>query len=116
MKQVPVDDDSSSSSDSDSSSSSSVNGETFKGKVDVQLLAKDTDEECYQNHKSRVLHRPGASSNVLLCGRRISTHYVNLKDGASFKWARCSACFRGEVLSSADQLVAAFHAVRAKRA
>ena len=107
----------SSSSDSDSSSSSeSVNEEVLRSKVDTQLLAKDTDEECFQNRKSRVLHRPGATPNVLLCGRRITANYVYLKDGASFKWARCSSRFRGEVLSNADQLVAAFDAVRAKRA
>ena len=104
-----------SSSDS-SSSSESVDEEHFVERVVPDGIHKDTLEELYQHKKSRVLHRPGAGSGVLLCGRKINENYRHLKEGASFKWARCTGCFRGEVITSATQVVEALNALRAKRA
>lgn len=31
--------------------------------------------------------------------------YVFLPDGASFQWARCSLCFKGQVITKVDDMV-----------
>ena len=104
-----------SSSDS-SSSSESVEEEHFVERVMPDGIHKDTLEELYQHKKSRVLHRPGAGAGALLCGRKINENYRHLKEGASFKWARCTGCFRGEVITSSTQVADALDSLRAKRA
>ena len=105
-----------SSDSSSSSSSSSVNEEKLHKKMVGDGYVKHTSEESFQHRKTKVLHRPGKVKGLLLCGRRCNDNYLHLGDGASFHWPRCSGCFRGEVLTSADQLVEAFDKVRAKRA
>ncbi len=109
------DSDSSSSSD-DSSSSDSINEEELHAKINGDGYVKHTSEQCFQHRKTKMLHRPGRSSGLLLCGRRCNDNYLNLKDGAPFHWPRCTGCFRGEVLTTAEQLVEAFDQVRAKGA
>ena len=50
--------DSSSSSD-DESSSSSVNAEELHSKINGDCYVKHTSERCFQNRKTKMLHRPG---------------------------------------------------------
>ena len=107
--------DSSSSSD-DESSSSSVNAEELHSKINGDCYVKHTSERCFQNRKTKMLHRPGKAEGLLLCGRRCNDNYLELQDGASFHWPRCTACYRGEVLTTAEQLVEAFDKVKAARA
>ena len=101
------DSDSSSSSDG-SSSSESINEEELHAKINGDGYVK-------QHRKTKMLHRPGKSTGLLLCGRRCNDNYLFLKDGAPFHWPRCTGCFRGEVLTTTDQLVEAFDKVRARR-
>ena len=93
-----------SSSDSSTSSSESIDEENFVEKTMPASIHKDTLEELFQHKKSRVLHRPGASAGQLLRGRKCNENYRHLEEGASFRWARCSICFKGEVLTSAPQI------------
>lgn len=106
--------DETSSSDSSSSTSDAAE-EDLQNKCGAVLPFKDIQEPCYQHNKSRVLHRPSKREGVLACGRRVGSTYKYLASGASLKWARCSGCFRGEVLTNVDQIVDAFDRVRQKR-
>ena len=106
---------SSSSSSDDASSSGSVNEEELQTKINGDCYVRHTSERCFQNRKTKMLHRPGKSAGLLLCGRRCNENYLELKDGASFHWPRCTGCFRGEVLTTAEQLVEAFDKVKAAR-
>ena len=105
-----------SSSDSCSSCSESVDEEHFVERAMPDSIHKDTLEELHQHKKSRVLHRPGAGAGMLLCGRKINENYRRRKEGASFRWARCTGCFRGEVIAKAAQVVEALDSLKAKRA
>ena len=107
--------DSSSSSSDDDSSSGSVNEEELHSKINGDCYVRHTSERCFQNRKTKMLHRPGKTAGLLLCGRRCNENYLELKDGASFHWPRCTGCFRGEVLTTAEQLVEAFDKVKAAR-
>ena len=77
---------------------------------------KDTLEELFQHKKSRVFHRPGAITGQLLCGRKFNENYMRLKKGASFRWAHCAECLKGEVITKPAQMAGALDALRAKRA
>ena len=107
--------DSSSSSDSSESSSESVNEEELHEKLNGDSYLKNTSEPIHQHRKTKMLHRPGRAAGTLLCGRRLNDNYAFLKDGASFHWPRCTGCFRGDVLSTVDQMADAFDKVRAQR-
>lgn len=106
---------SSSGDSSSSSSSSSACEEPLQQKYAVSGESKDCDEPVYQHKKSRVLHRPNKVAGLLACGRRIGSVYNFLEQGASFKWARCSLCFKGEVITKVQDLADALSAVHAKR-
>ena len=87
---------SSSSDDSSDSDSSSVH-EEFMVRMHCEssaALSNDLDDPCYQHKRSKVLHLPNEEKSTFLCGRRIADSYVFLQRGASFKWPRCTACFR----------------------
>ena len=106
----------SSSDDTSSSSSSSLAcEEPLQQKYGLGSETRDCDEPVYQHKKSRVLHRPNKVSGLLACGRRIGSGYNFLEHGASFKWARCSLCFKGEVISKVQDLAEALANVHAKR-
>lgn len=102
------------SSDDSSSSTSSANEERLEQKFASSVTLDYTGPLC-QHKKSRVLHKPNKTDGLLLCGRRIGTGYNFLQQGASFKWARCSLCFKGEVASNVDELVEAFDNARRKK-
>lgn len=84
-------------------------------KINGDGYVKHTSEPCFQHRKTKMLHRPGKTTGMLLFGRHCNDNHVHLKDGASFHWPRCTG-FRGEVLTTAEQLVEAFGRVRAKGA
>ena len=106
---------SSSGDTSSSSSSSSACEEPLQQKYGLSGETRDCDEPVYQHKKSRVLHRPNKVSGLLACGRRIGSGYNFLEHGASFKWSRCSLCFKGEVISKVQDLAEAMENIHAKR-
>ena len=108
---------SSSSDDSSDSDSSSVHEELMVRMhcESSAVLANDLDEPCYQHKRSKVLHLPNEEKSTFLCGRRIADSYVFLQHGASFKWPRCSGCFRGQVITTPGGLADAFDMARQSR-
>jgi hypothetical protein len=106
---------SSSGDTSSSSSSSSACEESLQQKYALSGETRDCDEPVYQHKKSRVLHRPNKVAGLLACGRRIGSGYNFLEHGASFKWARCSLCFKGEVITKVQDLADAMAAAHARR-
>ena len=58
----------------------------------------DIDEHLFQNRKSKVVHRV-SQEGTTVCGICANDKYEYLPNGASFKWARCGRCFKGEVIS-----------------
>ena len=100
---------------SSSSSSSSAQEEPLQQKYALDDEVKDCNEPVYQHKQSRVLHRPNKVAGSLACGRRLGDNYRFLEQGASFKWARCSLCFKGEVITKTDQLAEAMAAIHARR-
>ena len=105
-----------SSDDSSSSSSSScAQEEPLQQKYALDGEVKDCNEPVYQHKQSRVLHRPNKVAGSLACGRRLGDNYRFLEQGASFKWARCSLCFKGEVITKTEQLAEAMAAIHARR-
>ena len=107
--EVLVSDDS---SESSSSSSSSALEESLHMDFGMKNEAKECPGPLYQHKKSRVLHKPSKRDDVLFCGRRIGNSYNFLETGASFKWARCSFCFKGEVVTTVDGLVEKFEKLK----
>ena len=103
-----------------SSSSSSEDTSELEEDIKHKMLPVEDEPEVpgplYQHFKSRVLHRPGASDTALRCGRRASGAYRWLPEGASFQWARCAFCFRGEVLATKSQVVSRLDTLRNARA
>ena len=100
---------------SSSSTSSSAHEEPLQQKYALDGEVKDCNEPVYQHKQSRVLHRPNKVAGSLACGRRLGDNYRFLEQGASFKWARCSLCFKGEVITKTDQLAEAMAAIHARR-
>ena len=102
-------------SSTSSSETSSANEEVLQKKCGSMAIQPDITIECFQHKKSRVLHKPQTDKSVFVCGRRNGPTYSHLPDGASFKWPRCSGCFKGEVITTRDGLADALDRVRAKR-
>ncbi|CAL1134654.1 unnamed protein product [Cladocopium goreaui] len=100
---------------SSSSTSSSAQEEPLQQKYALYGEVKDCNEPVYQHKQSRVLHRPNKVAGSLACGRRLGDNHRFLEQGASFKWARCSVCFKGEVITKTDQLAEAMAAIHARR-
>ena len=103
---------SNSSSNSSPISSDRVNEEEFVERVMPDGLRKETLWELFQHNKSRFLHR---RANCFVEGKSMTTNYLHLKEGASFRWARCAGCFKGEVLTKPEQMADALDALCAKR-
>ena len=106
----------SSTSGDDSDSDSSVDEEDMARKHgNLSTFWDDIGEPCYQQKKSKGLHLPGSSQGTLKCGRRVIVGYSYLPDGASFQWARCSVCFKGQVITNAGDMADAMDAIRRRR-
>ena len=70
----------------------------------------------WRNCKSHVVHKCSTRRNQTICGRLVSTpNFEMLENGCSTVNARCSRCFKGEVVSSMEGLVDALDAAKSKR-
>ncbi len=70
----------------------------------------------WRNLRSKVVHKVSFCSTMTFCGRAVGvSRFEFLQDGCSALFARCSLCFKGEVISSADGLADALQSVRSKR-
>ena len=70
----------------------------------------------WRNIRSHVVHKCSAINRQTVCGRLADDeHFELLCEGCSTINARCSRCFRGEVVSSVDGLVEALDQSKAKR-
>ena len=104
---APVNSSSSSSDDSSSESSSEASScceERLQNLHGSALPISEVPGPILQHRKSRVLHKPAKQDGFLACGRKRGAQYELLENGASLKWARCSNCFKGETLSSRNQM------------
>ena len=110
----PEEDDASSeipSTGSDSSDGSSESGNDTEGKADLRIAGP-----VWRNIKSHVVHRCADLSFQTACGRKVDdAHFELLENGCSTLNARCSRCFRGEVVSDVDGLVKALDHSKSKR-
>ena len=103
-------------SSSSSSSSSSEDDDGDDAKHDVELHDWIVGP-VWRNKRSKVVHRTSFSSTMTACGRSVDiSRFDNLVNGCSTMFARCSICFRGEVVATFDGMADAFDAVRSKRA
>ena len=108
---IPSDDESSEIQSTDSSSSSS----SSEGEAPV-VSAPDISGPLWRNKRSSVVHRCSNVNRQTACGRLVDdSHFELLMEGCSSMSARCSRCFRGEVVSTVDGLVNALDAARTKR-
>ena len=70
----------------------------------------------WRNIRSHVVHRCSPFKRQTQCGRLADAeHFEYLAEGCSTLNARCSRCFKGEVITSVDGLVEALDQSRAKR-
>eukprot|EP00435_Cladocopium_sp_Y103_P025622 s4854_g6.t1 len=109
--QVPSDDNSSDipSTDSSSNDDSSDSDDPPPPKPDIE-------GPVWRNRRSSVVHRCAQVDNQTSCGRLVDhAHFELLEGGCSSLLARCSRCFRGEVVTNLEGLVEAFDGARAKR-
>ena len=96
---------------SDSSDSSSESGNEDEGGVDQHIVGP-----VWRNIKSHVVHRCADLSYQTACGREVDdAHFELLRNGCSTLNARCSRCFRGEVVSDVSGLVKALDQSKSKR-
>ena len=109
--QLPSDDELSDIQSTDSSSSSDSSG----GEA-AEASLPDIAGPVWRNRRSAVVHKCANVSRQTACGRLVDEeHFELLMDGCSSLSARCSRCFRGEVVSTVDGLVNALDNARAKR-
>ena len=96
-------------STSSSSTDSSEDGDEGQPTADIP-------GPVWRNIRSHVVHRCSAFKRQTRCGRLADEgHFEYLADGCSTINARCSRCFRGEVVTNLDGLVEALDQSRAKR-
>lgn len=69
----------------------------------------------YQNNKSKVLRKVGDIEGTSKCGIHTGEKFTVLLEGAPLKWARCSKCFKGETINTAEAAVAMLDALRMQR-
>ena len=70
----------------------------------------------WRNIRSHVVHKCSPVKRQTQCGRLADAeHFEYLADGCSTLNARCSRCFKGELIASIDGLVEALDQSRAKR-
>jgi len=99
----------STSSDSSGDSDGGSNG-------NVLILEGFIDGLVWRNCKNHVVHRCGTRQNQTQCGRFISEpNFEFLAEGCTTISARCSRCFKGEVISKVDDMVNALDEMKAKR-
>lgn len=101
--EIPSSDSSSDESDSDSA------GARPPAKVDIP-------GPVWRNRRSHVVHKCSEIEQQTACGRLIvQANFELLEQGCSSLNARCSRCFKGEVITNVGGLIEAFDRQRAKR-
>ena len=96
------------SSSSDSSSESEAEG--------ANPLGLHIEGPVWRNIKSHVVHKCAELRFQTACGRKVDeAHFELLEQGCSTLNARCSRCFKGEVVSNMDDLVKALDQSKSKR-
>ena len=71
----------------------------------------------WRNIRSKVVHKASVSSTSTFCGRLVDiSRFKYLSKGCSTMFARCSVCFKGQVITSVDRLADALQSMRSKRA
>ena len=109
--QLPSDGESSDIQSTGSSSSSDSSNE-----AEAEAPASDIPGPIWRNRRSAVVHKCSSINKQTACGRLVDdAHFELLMDGCSTLSARCSRCFRGEVVSSVDGLVKALDHAKVKR-
>ena len=97
------------------STSSDSSGDSDVGKEEG-AVEDFIEGPIWRNCKSHVVHRCGTSRNQTQCGKFISEpNFEFLAEGCTTISARCSRCFKGEVISKIDDMVNALDRVKAKR-
>ena len=107
------------SANGDSSSSSSSSTSDDEGGDDQHDFERHDwiTGPVWRNKRSKVVHETARSPALTFCGRTVDVaRFELLDDGCSTLFARCSLCFRGEVISTMDGLAEAFDTTRSKRA
>jgi hypothetical protein len=70
----------------------------------------------WRNIRSHVVHKCSSFQRQTVCGRLVSdAHFELLQNGCSTLNARCSRCFKGEVISDVSGLVNALDQGKSKR-
>ena len=108
--------------DSDSSSLASTSSSSSDGEnEDLPEPTPKTGEDfiagpVLRNRRSHVVHKCADAEGKTLCNRMASEEtFELLNDGCSTLNARCSRCFRGQVLTSSSAMAEALDQARAKR-
>ena len=72
----------------------------------VQSTPANIPGSLWANKKSGVVHKCSAGPYATVCGRSIDEgRFQYFADGCSFSRARCSSCFKGEVITSREGMV-----------
>ena len=99
--------------ESASSSSSSESSEESSRKPE----GCDIPGPVWLNKRSHVVHRYSNVSGSAQCGRHTNVaNFVMLLTGCSSLNARCGVCFKGEIITTREQMAAHLEASRAKKA
>ena len=106
----------SASSDSDLASTSSDSSDDSLPGGEASHSADFIDGPVWRNRKSFVVHKCSSRNNLTVCGRMVSEpNFELLEQGCSTLNARCSRCFKGEVITTVVGLAEALDAAKAKR-
>ena len=102
---------------SDIASTSSSSSESDGSSEDVQDTHQpDIPGPVWRNKRSHVVHKCSSINQQTACGRLISSATFELLElGCSSLNARCSRCFKGEVITTPEGLVTALDQQRSKR-
>ena len=100
---------------SDLASSSSSSDDSSSGEQD-QSTSLHISGPVWRNLRSHVVHRCASTKRQTACGRLVDdAHFELMTEGCSTLNARCSRCFKGEIIADVDGLVNALDRGRSKR-
>ena len=107
-------------SDGDSDSLASTSSSASDADDDEPQAMADAgnfiDGPVLRNRRSHVVHKCSDVEGKTLCGRLTTTGaFEMMAEGCSTLNARCSRCFKGQVLTSASAMVEALDMAKAKR-
>ena len=103
-------------SDSELASTSSESSGSSSEDPEDTRQADHIEGPVWRNRKSHVVHKCSEKRNQTQCGRFVSEpNFEYLENGCTTIDARCSRCFKGEVVSTVEGLADALGAARAKR-